>query len=644
MQPNYGRAIPPRSFIKRARAFFDLFPRIKGHAAWLWHVPSSTVEFSDEWLEILGHPEENAMLTDVGLWFPEMVHIDDQREFLEESRKIVEGQTEEYQAHLRVRNGDSWAWLTSRGKVTEKQDGKPLYVSGIITDVTTLRTDMNFQHIDSPVNKLDKAMLSSKQALELPQELVAFLKKNVNYVFETGEVIKEQVALSAPDGQKVLGEYSFCPEFGADGEVVATMTQFRDISDRILAGRAAYLNEIRLNALYRLTRMDNAPVEELLRFVMANLLTITGSESGMLFFVPEKPGSKGTVVWSENLQKTFGEALPTTSTATELARLLDVHQRISGSHIRNGNCLQPVCMPFDGTMSVLRYISAPVLEDGRIICIASVANKEAEYTKSDLQQLEAFISGAWFILRRHAYVKSLKLAKEKAEAATTAMSEFIANVNHELRSPLASILVYAETMVEFGMEDAGFRQRAVDVIQSQANKMHRLVLDLLNLSRIDGSIPLQMADLNLDEMLDEVTRDLSVAFQVKNLNLEVSAPPGLQVRADRHFLFQVFRNLLENASRYANEGTTVKVQISQTAKETAVSISDQGPHIPESELERIFERFYRLGQSAKSQLPAGTGVGLSICRNVVERHGGRIWAENTEDGVVFRFTLPIKPS
>ena len=665
----------PTSPEERARKLFRSHARIKGQAVWIWHIPSNNVWFSEEWRHMTLYPDDPTLERDVTRWFPERMHEDDVNPFLEMARDIVEGVTEGYQTLFRLKRRDgTWVWLLSRGSVTEKEDGKPVYVTGMVTDISFLRMDVKFQHGSGLLNAMleyspDQIVrmgelfplymnpavfryicrnrdtfdgVGNTVELGLDPEYLEFLQKNVERVFEEGKALKEQITFATPYGHTVTGEYSFWPEFNAQGEVVATMTQFQDVTDQLLAERNARLNEMRLDALYHLTRMDEAPVEEILRFAIASLVKITGSQSGLLFFPADQPYRKGDIAWSDDLLAEYGNALPKHVTAQSLAALLGVDRHLEPRlrRIRNGNNLQPVCKPFKGKMTVLRYMAAPVVENGRMMCFASVCNKDTEYKEADLQQLEAFISGVWFVLRRHEFIRNLQQAKEQAEAATKAMSEFLVNVNHELRTPLTSILGYAETLVQLDPEEEPFRNRCIDVIRDQADQMHKLVLDLLNLSRIEGTLSLNPSMFRLRDLVAEVERSLRKELKGKKLSLNISMPPGLRVNADRHFLAQVFRNLIENAARYAKEETEIEVRAARQEEGVQLSIIDQGAAIDPSETERIFERFYRGKQPAGAAQASGTGVGLSICKHVVERHGGKIWAENTGSGAAFRFTLP----
>ena len=144
-------------------------------------------------------------------------------------------------------------------------------------------------------------------------------------------------------------------------------------------------------------------------------------------------------------------------------------------------------------------------------------------------------------------------------------------------------------------------------------------------------------------ILSDVTTACRPQAAAHDLTLKTAIDPGLTVRADPHFMAQVFRNLIENACRYAPEGSGITVsgetrKTEDGGEEALFAVRDEGPGIPQADISRVFERFYRVEKHRSS--PASTGLGLAICKHIVERHGGRIWAEPGPGGCL-KFTLPL---
>ena len=222
--------------------------------------------------------------------------------------------------------------------------------------------------------------------------------------------------------------------------------------------------------------------------------------------------------------------------------------------------------------------------------------------------------------------------------------EFVAHVSHELRTPLTAIAGYAETLRDSAAEDPSICAKFAETILRNAQHMGTMVEDLLKLSRIEsGAVPMEMETVKAASILSDVTTACQPQTAAHNLTLETDIDPALTVRADPHFIGQVFRNLIENACRYAPEGSTIKVSGGKRLDhnglpEALFMICDDGPGIPQADIARVFERFYRVEKHRSS--PASTGLGLAICKHIVERHGGRIWAEPGPGGCL-QFTLPL---
>ncbi len=222
--------------------------------------------------------------------------------------------------------------------------------------------------------------------------------------------------------------------------------------------------------------------------------------------------------------------------------------------------------------------------------------------------------------------------------------DFIANVSHELKTPLATILGFAETLLTGALEDQEHNRRFVGIIRDQAASMAKLTEDLLDLSQIEaGQLKLQLEPLVLPELLTNCLHAMEPAIKQKRLALSLDMPAPLpSVRADRMRLRQVVGILLDNAAKYTPEGgrVTLRAFASEVKKTVTVQVEDTGIGILSTDLPRVFERFYRVDKS-RTRESGGYGLGLAIARHIVENHGGRIWAESQAGrGSTFSFTLP----
>ncbi|MDN5331403.1 MAG: two-component system, OmpR family, sensor histidine kinase VicK [Tepidanaerobacteraceae bacterium] len=202
--------------------------------------------------------------------------------------------------------------------------------------------------------------------------------------------------------------------------------------------------------------------------------------------------------------------------------------------------------------------------------------------------------------------------------------EFVANVSHELRTPLTTIKSYAETLLDGAMDDSSVARQFLSVINDEADRMTRLVNDLLELSRLDNKeTKWNKMALRIDVLLNEVISKMMVSARKKQLLVECDIKESLEVFADRDKLEQVFQNVLSNAIKYTPQGGRIFVKAENRGNQVHISIKDTGIGIPKEDLPRIFERFYRVDKTRSREL-GGTGLGLSIAREIVLAHDGEI--------------------
>jgi two-component system phosphate regulon sensor histidine kinase PhoR len=218
--------------------------------------------------------------------------------------------------------------------------------------------------------------------------------------------------------------------------------------------------------------------------------------------------------------------------------------------------------------------------------------------------------------------------------------DFVANVSHELRTPLTAIRGYVEALAE-GDASPEERQRFLEIVTRHALRMERLVKDLLRLARLDaGQETLEIATCDTTALAQSVVADLASALESRHQRAEVHvAPLAANLRGDPAKLHDALRNLVANASSYSPERTCIRIDAEAVDGRIALSVSDEGPGIPEEDLSRVFERFYRVDKS-RARDPGGTGLGLAIVKHIVELHGGAVRAENRPTGGA-RFTIEL---
>ncbi|WP_156255266.1 sensor histidine kinase, partial [Sandarakinorhabdus oryzae] len=235
----------------------------------------------------------------------------------------------------------------------------------------------------------------------------------------------------------------------------------------------------------------------------------------------------------------------------------------------------------------------------------------------------------------------------QAKAAERMRVDFVANASHELRTPLATLTGFIETLQGPAAEDEPARQRFLAIMATEADRMRRLIDDLMSLSRIELDKFIRPTQpLDLKGLVAEVGGTLAMRLEADHRQLIIDEPADLpRVIADRDQVLQVLHNLVSNALKYGRSGTPIRVALAAVANSPGgsvrVTVSDEGEGIAPEHLPRLTERFYRI-DSQRSRTMGGTGLGLAIVKHIVERHRGRLEIDSRlGEGTTVAFTLPI---
>ena len=228
--------------------------------------------------------------------------------------------------------------------------------------------------------------------------------------------------------------------------------------------------------------------------------------------------------------------------------------------------------------------------------------------------------------------------------------DFVANVSHELRSPLSSLLGFVETLRGPAKEDVEAHEKFLGIMQNEAERMARIIEDLLSLSQVETNEHIQpQSNLDLALLLGQVVDVVQSRAETRGMRISLEGLDALpKVVGDNDQLFQVFQNLIDNAIKYGFEDTEVIIDAAEVeylssagCAGIAVSVSDKGIGIPNEDLLRLTERFYRVDK-ARSRKLGGTGLGLAIVKHIVSRHRGTLTIDSEEGkGSTFTVTLPI---
>lgn len=222
-------------------------------------------------------------------------------------------------------------------------------------------------------------------------------------------------------------------------------------------------------------------------------------------------------------------------------------------------------------------------------------------------------------------------------------SEFVANVSHELKTPITSVKGFAETLLEGAADDPELRQSFLKIIHEESNRLHRLINDILHLSKIEQHlIDLQIEEVDVTNVIYDTVETLQEELAQKEITISLPGQKQVVIEGEKDRIRQIIVNLVSNAITYTPQHGKVSVNLMVHEHHIELIVSDTGIGIPKKDLPRVFERFYRVDK-ARTRHSGGTGLGLAIVKHLVESHHGHIKVDSIEDvGTTFIVTLPKK--
>ena len=320
--------------------------------------------------------------------------------------------------------------------------------------------------------------------------------------------------------------------------------------------------------------------------------------------------------------------------ATQVEVLVERQGNTPAQHIRLENRSQP-----NQQIGEPPAFITPLQSARGFLGEIKLRREPAVLTKAEERMLNTFASQGVSALERVRLSQAASRAR-LLEESDRFKSSLLSSVSHELRTPLATIKAAITSLrSETVVWDTEARADLLAVVEEETDHLNQLVGNLLNMSRIEaGALKPQRSWNSLADVVSSAIDRMHQQTEKHNLTVDVSADLPL-VPIDYFQIEQVFINLISNSTKYSAEGTTISIHAHPIKGDLLkVTVRNQGPHVPTEHLERIFDKFYRI--TAADRI-TGAGLGLSICKGIVEAHGGRIWAENLKEGFAFYFSLPV---
>ena len=350
------------------------------------------------------------------------------------------------------------------------------------------------------------------------------------------------------------------------------------------------------------------------------------------------------------------DELATASQVMSQLQTMDVHDALLSPRSSQSYAQRVVVRSTLSTQTIQRYVRMVPLKLGqRVVGVLRLSMEDdphlfdkerslgidQERTNPRTAFFWAFVDQAASVIERER-LRLENLQVEVLRRTDALRAALLSSISHDLRTPLSSIKAAASSLLQEDVQwDEEARHSFALTIVGEADRLNRLVANLLDMSKIEAGVLIPEKEwYPIDELIHDVLGRMQPQLQGRSVvtTIPEELPP---VELDYLQIDQVLTNLIENAARYTPPGSPIEVSARLQENAVEVSVADHGPGIPRADLERVFDKFYRVMETqTRLTRTTGTGLGLAVCKGLIEAHGGRIWVEN-HAGAVFRFTLPV---
>ena len=557
--------------------------------------------------------------------FIEFVHPEDQETTIAEAQKIMTTREDvvSFENRYLCKDG-SYRWLLWSSTVSFEEQ---LYYA-VARDITERkRAEAHYRDLyENAPDMMAVVDLVSGKILECNQTLADAIGRNKEGIMgrsfldlyapesiqaarqtssafvETGEIIRQERTLRREDGSTIGVLLQATPMRDETGKIVASRSTWRDVTKQKEAERALAAQE----ALYR-TLIEAAP---------------------QIIWVADADGQIALLnkAWHEFSGRTVEESLGTRwAEALHPEDLPDVLAKWDRA-FKHGETYSGECRfrAKDGSYQTFIFIGTPVRDDsGEIINWVGINTNIADRVEAEL---------------------ALQEAKDAAERANRAKSEFLATMSHELRTPLNAVIGFSEILRDEILGTLNDEQKELVLdIHISGNHLLAMINDILDLSKIEaGKMELQLENFSVKEAVTEVNAIVTALASKKQIQLSLQFDQDVSVEADKIKFKQILYNLLSNAIKFTDDGGQVTMKFEVSSSALLGSVTDTGVGISLQDREKLFQPFTQLDAS-RSRMHSGTGLGLALTNRLVQLHGGKIWVESEANkGSTFSFTFPLR--
>jgi len=671
--------------LRRSQVFANI-------GTWDWDIQTGELYWSERIAPLFGYPEGPRETSCEK--FLQAVHPDDRQRVTDAVGACVQHGAEFQIEHRCLWPDGTERWLLERGDVLRDADGKPLHMLGAVTDITDRKqAELALRQSEARLAEAQRIASLGNWQWDVEQDRlwwsdevyrifghapgafepsIAAVHAAMPAADAAAAMVVEQRILAGdaeldlvhrivrPDGSERIVQELGMVEFSPDGKPRRINGTVQDVTERAeleqrLANKTRLLDALR-HAFLRF--VSDAPFEQLSESLLDSLIDVTSSEYGFIGMIQhEQDGTPylktyalTDIAWDDNTRQLYEESH---GHGWEFRNL----DTLFGVTIRNGELVISNDAPNDprsgglphGHPPLHTYLGVPIYYGDRMVAMYGLANRPGGYDAGIIEQLELF-NASYGVLVHACEVAQAEAdsraeterARQLAEKANQAKSDFLSAMSHELRTPLNAILGFAQLLELDGGKLDDDQRDNINEILGAGHHLLELINEVLDLAKIEtGRIDLSNDAVDLDDLLAECCRLLAPMARDKGLQMDCdSALSATSVQGDYTRVKQVLLNLLSNAVKYNRPGGRVHVTRQLLDGERLrVTVEDTGIGIADDDLQQLFQPFHRVAQD-NSEIE-GTGIGLVISKRLVEAMGGSIGVDSEPGkGSRFWFELP----
>lgn len=673
-----------RERLRRGQIFANI-------GTWDWNVKSGELVWSERIAPLFGYAEGELETSYEN--FLNAIHPDDQQRVIDAVNDCLVNDTPYDIEHRVVWPDGTVRWLQERGAVIRNEQGEALQMLGVVQDIDErkrteqalaesekrLREAQTLSHIGNwQADMVTGALYWSDEIYRIfghqPGDFepsVDLFKQAVHpddlHLIEDDMVVAQQTGIHDVVHRIILpdGSIRYVHELAEatlddNGELVKLTGTVQDITELRTTQLQVEQQRKLLDMLHHSTTdfVEKADFIGTMSNMLKTLLTLTGSEyafAGEVLYDGRqqpyiKPHAISNIAWNEEEQEKYNQLVKNGLEFSNMKTLFgDVlkHKSVVIHNLDTGKANQ-TGMP-DGHPQIHAYLAVPVFYGDELVGIYALANRKDGYSEKQRDFLRPFdttysvmIHSNRMMLAEQRNRDDLIEAKEIAERASQAKSDFLSSMSHELRTPMNAILGFGQ-LLEYDTTLSSRHQDSISEILKAGHHLLDLINDILDLAKIEaGKIELNISTVDVCSIIDECTTLMAPLAARRNISIDHSGLQHSFVMADRTRLKQMLMNLLSNAIKYNKDNGHVEIEISRPGHDILkLSVIDTGIGISDEDMQQLFTPFTRF--NTRYSNVEGTGIGLTITRSIVEMMHGRIGAESTlGDGSCFWIELPLE--